>query len=175
MNQLIITKDNYKGYVELLNSKHPFRFVSKKEATWLISVAIVPVVITAIEFITMSVFLSSIMCALNMIGGICAIVGTVKIQNKINFKKIKKEYPYIENYDLIYLKETLINANVIVEKMKNGQPYLTINDEIFKEIKCEEINEEPTLNSYPSIENTLTEETKEKVKVKTKKYMNRGK
>lgn len=183
--EIVINKDNYKGYVELYKKQH---FLTDEEYRYQMKVlgngviifvgGIVLLALTA-PFIALGkifstmFYLESTALIVSEIG--IGLIGSKKMSDmkKEKYYSIKKEYPYIDvNIDSDTLEKALENAGIIEKEFSDGRFILNLKvDEYENYLKVEEVKqkylEETKYDKY-LINPPIEEEELEKVKVKIK-------
>lgn len=185
MNDLEITKENYKGYIELFKRKMNDTIMDEDYCQKNIRETIYGYSLVALPIFTI-LALPHIIVITSMGIVIIAIIAGVTLstchykkkekQSREEFQLLKLEYPDVENYNFCDLFRALGKANII--KYENETNIIDVKgyeDNLrYEEVKEKYLNE--VEHNYFNTEICIiNDETREKVKLKTKKYMNRGK
>lgn len=180
---LVITKDNYKGYVELYKKRFNMNCNLRKLAyRTLIPFAMLPLVIiitavlkNGIIPIGLSVLETVVFVGAGSTNLIIFFNKKNDIENK-NDKEVVEEYPYVNiNVSDYELEDALIEAKILTYKYKNNVRYEYLDIEGYENyLKCEEEKEkylEETKYDGYVVNPGVTQEELERVKEKVKKLV----
>lgn len=190
-DNLIITKDNYKGYVELCKLKENLLIMSEDKNNKMVKsmTAKIEILASVILVFGISILISvpiiigvviGVIGVLDLVSMVCdiwmIILGQKKQENyeKEKYKFIQEEYPYVDTkIDIYTLKAVLLKKTKLIQygMRDNGDIYTIYRVNAYEDyLKAEEIKEKYFLETKYKryvVNPKMREEELEKVKVKS--------